>query len=80
MSMITTATWIRRGVAAAFPTKYELDEAELGRISKLAKLQLEAAKEDLHAAKSGELDEDISNLEQAPELKANGSPRSESQV
>ncbi|KAL9110277.1 MAG: hypothetical protein Q9227_005184 [Pyrenula ochraceoflavens] len=51
MSMITTATWVRRGVAAPFPKKYEIDEAEIERISNLAKLQLEDAKENLEAAK-----------------------------
>lgn len=54
MSMITTATWVRRGVAAPFPAKYEIDEAEIGRISKLAQLQLEEAREDLHEARQDE--------------------------
>lgn len=52
-SMITTSTWVRRGVAAQFPTKYEIDEAEMGRISKLARMQLEDAQEDLNAARDG---------------------------
>lgn len=51
MSMITTAAWVRRGVAAQFPTKYEIDEEEMDRISKLARIQLEGAREDLQAAK-----------------------------
>lgn len=50
MSMVLATTWVRRGVAAPFPSKYEIDEAELGRISKLAKLQLEDAQEDLNIA------------------------------
>ena len=45
--MITTTTWVRRGVAAQFPTKYEIDEVEMDRISKLAQMQLEEAREDL---------------------------------
>ena len=45
--MVLATTWVRRGVAAPFPRKYEIDEAELGRISKLARLQLEDAQEDL---------------------------------
>lgn len=49
-SMITTTTWVRRGIAAQFPTKYEIDEDEINRISELAKLQLEDAKGDLKAA------------------------------
>lgn len=47
MSMITASTWVPRGFAAQFPTKYDVDEKELARISKLAKLQLEDAKSDL---------------------------------
>lgn len=53
MSMITATLWVRRGAAAAFPEKYDVDEDELARISKLAKLQLEDAKEDLIDANSG---------------------------
>jgi periodic tryptophan protein 1 len=50
MSMVLATTWVRRGVAAQFPTKYDIDEAELGRISKLARLQLEDAQDDLDVA------------------------------
>ena len=50
MSMVLATTWVRRGVAAQFPTKYDIDEAELSRISQLAKLQLEDAQDDLKAA------------------------------
>ncbi|KAJ5721514.1 uncharacterized protein N7483_009448 [Penicillium malachiteum] len=55
-SMITTTAWVRRGVAAQFPTKYEIDEKEMDRISKLARMQLEDAQEDLSAAKAEEED------------------------
>ncbi|OAP62965.1 hypothetical protein AYL99_02192 [Fonsecaea erecta] len=51
MSMTLATTWVRRGVAAQFPTKYKVDEAELSRISKLARLQLEDAQQDLLDAK-----------------------------
>lgn len=47
--MITTTTWVRRGVSAQFPTKYEIDEGEIQRISKLARIQLEDARRDLSA-------------------------------
>lgn len=57
MSMITATTWVRRGVAAAFPTKYDIDDAEICRISKLAKLQLEDAKQDLEEARNGKANE-----------------------
>jgi len=51
MSMITASLWVSRGAAATFPTKYDIDEDELSRISTLAKLQLEDAQESLEAAK-----------------------------
>jgi len=57
MSMITTSTWVRRGVAAQFPTKYEIDENEMNRISNLARMQLEEAQGDLSAAQEGKEDE-----------------------
>ena len=50
MSMVLATTWVRRGVAAQFPTKYDIDEAELGRISKLARLHLEDAQDHLIVA------------------------------
>jgi periodic tryptophan protein 1 len=58
--MITTTSWVRRGVAAQFPTKYEIDEEEINRISNLARMQLEDAQGDLKAAQDGdeEMDED----------------------
>lgn len=56
-SMITTTAWVRRGVAAQFPTKYEIDEKEMGRISKLARMQLEDAKEGLSAVNDGKMDD-----------------------
>ena len=56
--MTLATTWVRRGVAAEFPQKYEVDEAELGRIEKLARLQLADAQEDLEAAQRKDDDED----------------------
>jgi periodic tryptophan protein 1 len=56
--MTLATTWVRRGVAAQFPTKYDVDEEELGRISKLARLQLEDAKQDLEEAQLPPEDED----------------------
>lgn len=57
MSMITATTWVPRGFAAQFPTKYDVDEVELARISKLAKLQLDDAQEDLEGARNGNKEE-----------------------
>jgi len=51
--MTLATTWVRRGVAAQFPIKYDVDESELSRISQLAKLQLEDAQEDLNEAQAG---------------------------
>ncbi|KAI4243301.1 MAG: hypothetical protein L6R42_010788, partial [Xanthoria sp. 1 TBL-2021] len=55
MSMITASAWVPRGQAAAFPTKYDVDETELARISKLAKLHLADAEEDLDEARNGRI-------------------------
>lgn len=52
--MITATTWVPRGFAAPFPQKYLFDEDEFERISQLARLQLDDAKEDLDAAKNGD--------------------------
>lgn len=49
--MITATTWVPRGHAAAFPTKYVFDQDEYARISKIAKLELDGAKEDLEKAR-----------------------------
>ena len=69
MSMITASIWVPRGAAAVFPTKYDIDEDELARISKLARLQLEDAQEDLEYSKSGRngthgTDDDESGMEE----------------
>ena len=54
MSMITAAQWVPRGVAAQFPTKYDFDQEEYDRITDIANLQLEDAKEDLEEAQGAE--------------------------
>lgn len=67
--MITASVWVPRGAAANFPTKYDIDEKELARISKLAKLQLEDAETDLNHEKSRETGEpgtDTSSDEETP--------------
>lgn len=61
MSMITASAWVPRGSAAAYPTKYDVDEHELARISKLAKLQLEDAKGDLDDANKGHKSEEATD-------------------
>lgn len=52
MSMITATTWVPRGFAAPFPTKYNFDEEEFQRIAELAKLQLDDANEELDEARN----------------------------
>ncbi|RDW77093.1 WD40 repeat-like protein [Coleophoma cylindrospora] len=54
MSMITATTWVPRGFAAPFPTKYTFDEEEFKRIAELAKLQLDDANEDLEDAQKAD--------------------------
>ncbi|MCJ1411583.1 hypothetical protein MMC19_005673 [Ptychographa xylographoides] len=66
MSMITAITWVPRGYAATFPTKYSVDERELARISKLAKLKLEDANEDLKKAED-QIAEDVKTDEDSVE-------------
>ena len=56
MSMITASVWVPRGAAANYPTKYDINEKELARISKLAKLQLKDAESDLIHAKDPDRD------------------------
>ena len=54
MSMITATAWVPRGFAAPFPTRYQFDDDEYERISKLANLKLEDAKEELEEAQAEE--------------------------
>lgn len=83
MSMVLATTWVRRGVAAQFPTKYDIDEAELGRISQLARLQLEDAQEDLDEVQGRADDkdededdsEDVTDVEKPPSGMALPSPK-----
>ena len=53
MSMITASLWVRRGAAATFPEKYDVDEDELARISRLARLHLDDANQGLENARNG---------------------------
>ena len=57
MSMITATTWIPRSFPAQFPSRQQLNEEEYSRISNLAELQLNDAKEDLQEVLESE-DED----------------------
>ncbi|KAK9448177.1 WD40-repeat-containing domain protein [Limtongia smithiae] len=48
--MISATTWVPQGFAAEFPSRYEMDDEEVDRISKLAQLRLDDALEDLEEA------------------------------
>lgn len=50
VTMISAIHWIRRGAPAQHPKKYDLNDEEYARVSKLAAEQLEDAKEELKAA------------------------------
>lgn len=67
--MITTASWVPRGFAAPFPSKYQFDEEEFERIAELAKLQLDDAKEDLEEAEAEAVEEDGGGAEVKSEKK-----------
>ena len=76
--MITATTWVRQGYAARYPTKYAFDEDEFNRISKLARLQLDDAKDDLADAQNGFSEENGGELEngvKVPETIKNKSKR-----
>lgn len=48
--MISSSCWVPRGFASEFPEHYDLDDAEMERISKMAQLELDDAKDDLQNA------------------------------
>jgi periodic tryptophan protein 1 len=56
--MVTATSWVPRGFAAPFPTRYEYDEQEHSKIAALAKLQIEDAQEDLADAQADGADDE----------------------
>lgn len=48
--LISSLAWVPQGRAVRHPAKYELDEAELARVSALARVELEDAKSALAGA------------------------------
>lgn len=50
LSLFHEFTRVKRGVAAQHPHKYVLDEKELGRVSALARIELEDARQELERA------------------------------
>ena len=69
MSVITATAWVPRGYAAQFPTKYDIDEQELNRVSQLARLNLDDAKQDLNEAENVETSNKV--VENGDAVKAN---------
>jgi periodic tryptophan protein 1 len=55
-SLISAVGWIPRGAAAQHPSKYTVDEAELERVSQLARVRLEDAQMELELARAEEGD------------------------
>ncbi|KAL5504218.1 PWP1 [Sanghuangporus vaninii] len=49
-SLISSVSWVKRGIAAQHPTKYNLDERELERVSALARIEIEDARVELERA------------------------------
>jgi periodic tryptophan protein 1 len=49
-SLISAVSWVRRGVSAQRPQKYVLDDAELQRVSALARIEVEDARVELERA------------------------------
>ncbi|KAL5526494.1 PWP1 [Sanghuangporus sanghuang] len=49
-SLISSVSWVKRGIAAQHPAKYNLDELELERVSALARIEIEDARVELERA------------------------------
>ncbi|CAA7266975.1 unnamed protein product [Cyclocybe aegerita] len=49
-NLISAVAWVRRGVSAQHPAKYVLDDQELERVSALARIELEDARDELQRA------------------------------
>ncbi|KII85153.1 hypothetical protein PLICRDRAFT_166713 [Plicaturopsis crispa FD-325 SS-3] len=49
-NLISSVSWVKRGVTAQHPTKYVLDDKELERVSALAHIELEDARIELERA------------------------------
>lgn len=52
--MLSATSWVPRGFASEFPEKYELDDEEMERITKLAQLEIDDAKENIKALEGDE--------------------------
>lgn len=81
--MITSTTWVPRGFTAQHPRRLDVDGAELERITEMAKLQLEDAKQDLEDVHCQTLDSltvgNNNKIHAASELRRNGTENREKQ-
>ena len=55
-NLISAVSWVRHGAAQRHPTKYVLDDSELERVSKLARIELEDARLELEKAHKAALE------------------------
>lgn len=69
LKMISSTCWVPRGFASEFPEQYELDDAEMERINKMAQLELADAKENLAQAEKAQKNPLQDNIEIDDELK-----------
>ncbi len=60
--MISATAWVPKGFASEFPEQYELDDEEMERINKMAKLQIDDAKADLEMTNESEEIPNLSKL------------------
>lgn len=61
-TLISSSIWVRRGVAAQFPQRYDLDDQELERVTRMAGSRLEQVKEDLAQAQLEEEKVDVEEM------------------
>ncbi|KAG0152153.1 hypothetical protein CROQUDRAFT_650229 [Cronartium quercuum f. sp. fusiforme G11] len=61
-SLISSTIWVRRGVAAQFPQRYNLDEKEMERVAKMAGSRLEQVKQELAQAQIEEEKVDVEEM------------------
>ncbi|KAH9813874.1 WD40-repeat-containing domain protein [Melampsora americana] len=61
-SLISSTIWIRKGVAAQFPRRYDLNEKEMERVTQMAGDRLEQVKQELAQAQFEEEKVDIDEM------------------
>ncbi|ODV91784.1 hypothetical protein CANCADRAFT_366 [Tortispora caseinolytica NRRL Y-17796] len=60
--MISSTAWVRRGLPAEYPAKYQINDEEMERITGMAKMEMDIALDEMHdAAKEDAESEDDDN-------------------